>query len=397
MTQETSISAYRLYDDGPEYERNGQWAQAESIYRQVIALPNAPTSLVLGSWFRFGYCREQIGTLDQVLEAYRKSIDLPAVWPEAGAHMLFRLGLALQKTGQYFESARRLEAAKALLPVRGLSINEIQASLRKSRALAGEPEDDPVVISRETQDFLDRFGHARNKLSTIIDPEVLHSGRFLDIGCGMGAGVLAAIDLGAAFAAGIDRNLKEFGESPFTDVALAKGLDLSASLLLEGDAMAINFGPPGFDVAMMLDVIEHVPDPPAFIEFAHRVLRPGGLVLIDTCPLYYSPVGHHVWRLAPKEELPWFHLYHDSEEQFVRLKLNEWQHSRVGELNRVTHGQIRQALLKSKFHILMEHETQPREEDLALYEKFKDRIDHRRLPEHGDLFRDWTLFLARKI
>ncbi|MEL6977865.1 MAG: class I SAM-dependent methyltransferase, partial [Pseudomonadota bacterium] len=61
--------------------------------------------------------------------------------------------------------------------------------------------------------------------------------------------------------------------------------------ILEADACALPFANESFDIAMMADVIEHLPAPaPALREIA-RVLRPGGAALITTP----RRVAHRVW------------------------------------------------------------------------------------------------------
>lgn len=57
--------------------------------------------------------------------------------------------------------------------------------------------------------FEQRRQHAWNKLHWSV-PEHLKSGSMLDIGCGTGNGIVAALQLGFKSATGIDRDLNDF-------------------------------------------------------------------------------------------------------------------------------------------------------------------------------------------
>jgi 2-polyprenyl-3-methyl-5-hydroxy-6-metoxy-1,4-benzoquinol methylase len=112
--------------------------------------------------------------------------------------------------------------------------------------------------------FDGRYQHAFNKIQFHI-PESLRNGRFLDIGCGMGNAVIAALKHGASLAVGIDRSLEEFGHqfaaSEFPFICQNYGVDPEKSLLLQANIFDLGFNGHGFDYVFMLDAIEHVPDP----------------------------------------------------------------------------------------------------------------------------------------
>lgn len=93
--------------------------------------------------------------------------------------------------------------------------------------------------------------------------------RLLDIGCAHGFMLEAAQGLGYEVV-GIEI-------SPAADYARARGLTVLSKTLGEAD-----FPPERFDVVTLIDVLEHIEAPLPFLQGLHRVLRPGGVVLIMT-------------------------------------------------------------------------------------------------------------------
>jgi SAM-dependent methyltransferase len=66
---------------------------------------------------------------------------------------------------------------------------------------------------------------------------------------------------------------------------------------LHGDIEAIPVEDASFDVVLCLQVLEHVPDPPAAVRELRRVVRPGGRVLASTHGVYpYHPNPDDLWR-----------------------------------------------------------------------------------------------------
>jgi SAM-dependent methyltransferase len=66
---------------------------------------------------------------------------------------------------------------------------------------------------------------------------------------------------------------------------------------LHGTIDAIPVADAAFDVVLCLQVLEHVPDPPAAVRELRRVVRPGGRVLASTHGVYpFHPNPDDLWR-----------------------------------------------------------------------------------------------------
>ena len=99
--------------------------------------------------------------------------------------------------------------------------------------------------------------------------------RVVDIGCGGGTYTRAWHDLGATTVAGVD-----FSE-PILDTARTAHGDLPGVSFRQGDAAATGLGGSCADIVFARALIHHVPDLAAFATEAARLLRPGGVVLVQ--------------------------------------------------------------------------------------------------------------------
>src|SRR5215211_198126 len=147
------------------------------------------------------------------------------------------------------------------------------------RATCPRPFGHPAVMTeyvhgygtREQQRLIEQAEHWRHGLiceGTRLEPGT----RVIEVGCGVGA-VLAV--LGQEYPRvrlhGIDREPKQ--------LEFARGyLERSGveATLVEGDALALPFEDESFDHVWMMWFLEHVPDPPAALREARRILVPGG-------------------------------------------------------------------------------------------------------------------------
>jgi ubiquinone/menaquinone biosynthesis C-methylase UbiE len=142
------------------------------------------------------------------------------------------------------------------------------------------PED---AISRDRRYFAYALAAAR----------LASSDKVLDIGCGEGYGAPILLEAAQEYV-GID--LPE----PVVDEARRSfGSDRAKFSAFDGGQ--IPYEDAAFDAAVSFQVIEHVPDVPAFLAEARRVIKPTGWVMFTT--------PNRVLRLGPGES-PWnrFHL-----------------------------------------------------------------------------------------
>jgi SAM-dependent methyltransferase len=121
------------------------------------------------------------------------------------------------------------------------------------------------------------------------------------------------VDVGAAtgffLELAVNRGWKGIGIEPSAHasaIGREKGLDVRTTAF-DADSLP----PDSVDVITLWDVIEHVPDPCAVLQAAHRALRPGGLVAINTpdSGSLIARVFGHKWHLVvPPEHLFLFNL-----------------------------------------------------------------------------------------
>lgn len=131
--------------------------------------------------------------------------------------------------------------------------------------------------------------------------ESVRNKRVLDFGCGEGALSFHACSLGASSVHGVDVIKKNILNAQ----ALADKADLPVTPQFSASGVnRMSFQDNSFDVILCFDVVEHIMDPlPIWAEW-HRVLAPGGHILIWWQP-YYHPYGHHLMSYVP---MPWAHV-----------------------------------------------------------------------------------------
>jgi ubiquinone/menaquinone biosynthesis C-methylase UbiE len=145
--------------------------------------------------------------------------------------------------------------------------------------------------------------HAGRGLSALKRRQVAHLApgpgtRVLDLGCGRGE-VLLACALAGAEVAGLDY------AAAAVAISLETLADVGGAEVVQGDVTELPWPDAHFDAVLNGDVIEHVvpEDADRMLREVHRVLRPGGRLVVHTAPneLFLRvtwPTARPVLRLA---------------------------------------------------------------------------------------------------
>lgn len=119
----------------------------------------------------------------------------------------------------------------------------------------------------------------------------------LDLGCSDGAISTGYLDYGASRVVGVDIDEKA--------IAIAKKQRGSENAeFYTGTVTHIPIPDSSIDTVLCYDVFEHVEHPSEILSEIHRVLRPGGQMLIGTWG-WKHPFAPHLWSTMP---VPWAHV-----------------------------------------------------------------------------------------
>jgi SAM-dependent methyltransferase len=249
--------------------------------------------------------------------------------------------------------------------------------------------------SIDLRDFEFRLNHAYNKIKWHV-PAGKKYGRFLDIGCGSGNGLIAAIQHGFDSAVGIDRDFNEFewfDISRFDELLTRYKVNPSKAIMVEGDLFSTCFQVGAFNCVMMLDSIEHVAEPLNVIRAAARYVAPGGVLILDTCPLFYSQQGGHLFNHIPNDVYPWAHLRNDFKTLVDRFSVDDWTMQRYEELNKITHDEIVKCIESTGLRIVLEDRGHATAKTLSALERNRSDLNLEGVLENW-LFEDWICVVA---
>lgn len=113
----------------------------------------------------------------------------------------------------------------------------------------------------------------------------------VDIGCGLGGRTCYLARQGVRRIVGTDINHAEIRQAREL-VSLLDDSDGRRQIRFEEveENEALHDGP--FDVALLVDSLEHVRDPRAVLDYAHGLLRPGGVCYFGTSGWYHHQAAH---------------------------------------------------------------------------------------------------------
>ena len=145
----------------------------------------------------------------------------------------------------------------------------------------------------------------------VLKPEINHSLRLLDIGCGTGGFLEHAKSSGVElYGFDASKAQSEYAIKRFPNVRYARSC--SEYLVEHGDRKLL------FDVITLWDVIEHIRNPLDYLREIREVIRPGGLVYISTPNGLAKLWKRKLYKLLSididlrGEFMPWEHVFYYS-------------------------------------------------------------------------------------
>lgn len=128
------------------------------------------------------------------------------------------------------------------------------------------------------------------------------SGRWLDYGCAEGGYASALLRHGASSVVGVDVEEDRLRQAEARQIPGASFCSL--------DGARLHFPDASFSGAFVNEVLEHVADEREALREIHRVLRPGGHLIVMSPNRWFPVEGHAVTivgvRFGPAPLIPWF-------------------------------------------------------------------------------------------
>jgi len=141
-----------------------------------------------------------------------------------------------------------------------------------------------------------------NQYKSLIDLKELKWKKILEIGSWWGWKTIYIAEKYWAHVTGIDLNQHFLTQANKTAQELWVNNNVN---FLEMDALNMTFEENSFDMILMSDVLEHIPNTQKLISEAIRVTKKSGKILFDFAP-YYHYNWHHIW---DRVYIPWLHLF----------------------------------------------------------------------------------------
>jgi SAM-dependent methyltransferase len=213
-----------------------------------------------------------------------------------------------------FQTAR--DVAVALTgPVSAGAIDSVRATPSRVAARSGLltvlqykmlrrwwPTDPPAMMNAPAYD-------GKSKLDVLFEStfEDVRGKTVIDFGCGYGLEAIELVRRGAARVIGVDYDRDYLAVA--RHCAKAAGVSGKIEFVADTGTQA--------DVILSLDAFEHFADPEAMLLTMHRLLRPGGVLMVCFGPPWYHPLGGHLFSV-----FPWAHLI------FSEAALLRWREDR---------------------------------------------------------------------
>lgn len=158
--------------------------------------------------------------------------------------------------------------------------------------------------------FQQQADNARSYVLPFIEEttQIRSEMRVLDIGCGDGGVLLPLLERGCTCTGiELDTIKAEHARSFLAGYLQSGQAEIVNRNIYEEAALQQYAG--AFDLIILKDVVEHIPDQERFIPYLKKFLKPGGLVYFGFPPWYMPHGGHQqVCQSKLLTVLPWFHL-----------------------------------------------------------------------------------------
>jgi SAM-dependent methyltransferase len=180
-----------------------------------------------------------------------------------------------------------------------------------------------------------------------LEPDVRNA-RVLDLGCGVGVLSVDLAQRGAMDVLGLDLDTISFASNYVSDTYPF----LNGKIRFVSHDIAELAGSEAFDFVFSKDVFEHILGLNGVVSNIHRLLKPGGKLILGTSPLYYSAFGDHD---LVGHRIPWLTAIPESLLfRFAAWKNGmQWRNAADVGLNKMTPAQFRSLFPSSDWRIEM--------------------------------------------